>query len=136
MPPLRESACSLAHWLPWPASHRCAPLMARVVLLLSQLAEGMHLAQVVIPVTVPGHGPLGITLLGLAKSDAALVTAAAKLGPLIAESITTLGKQASRGVHGCLRVPHACRPLLTSGGWACRRPAAAAGPAVAAGLRR
>ena len=53
--------------------------------------------QVVIPVEVPGHGPLGISLLGLPKSDAALVMAAAKLGPLIADNIVALGQKASAG---------------------------------------
>lgn len=56
--------------------------------------------QVVIPVTVPGHGPLGITLLGLAKSDAALVTVAGKLGPLIADQLVAMSHKANAGVPG------------------------------------
>lgn len=58
--------------------------------------------QVVIPVDVPGHGPLGISLLGLPKTDAALVTAAAKLGPLIADTIQAIHKRPQAGVsHIC-----------------------------------
>ena len=80
------------------------PLAEMVLTLVTVLvdvvetAERVTTVQVpVVPVVVPGHGPLGITLLGLAKSDAALVTVAAKLGPLIADNIAALGQRGRIG---------------------------------------
>lgn len=59
----------------------------------SAVAALSGVPQVVLPLPLPGGMPLSVSLLALHKRDLALLQAAAKLGPMLAEEAATLAAQ-------------------------------------------
>lgn len=67
--------------------------------------QGAPCAQVCIPVHIPGRPPQSVALVGLQRSDARLLAAAEKLGPLVSEAAAKLAAASAATANGAAAGP-------------------------------